>query len=1190
MRWIIRALGALLALALLAGGALFLIPEDRIARLVENQVESATGRALAITGGIGPSLYPALGISTGPVTFANAEWSDGGPLLVAEGLVVGVDTMALIRGDIVLRQVELRAPRLLLERSADGRVNWDFGIQPADGPTDEEAPGTSVALPALDNAMIVDGALRFVDHGTGQTLELSALNGRAALPDPAGPAEFLIQAQAGDLPLSLELRVERLADLMSGAPAPLSVAAAAGGLSLQAEGRAGVAPVALDAAILARAEDLGTDLGRVSALASGAAGGANALPEGLQGPARLSARLTLTPEGSIHLRDGSLTLAGLTIGQAAADLLPGTGDGPASAVLAGDVNDMRLEARAALAAPEAFARGGESALGVSVALNDASLRYDGAVAQMGQFAQGALAVQLPDWAGLLQQAGLDPATIPDALRDALARDLALAGMLAWDGAEARLSLDRAEARILAAAPLTAAGASVRLPSDGGRFDVALTGTLGAHDLRLEGHVDRLSELAAGTGLGLRGALGENNIRFDGRAAMASQAVEGQINLRLADMPALAAAAGQPMPDLPDLVRPAPVLRGNFAWAGAEGRLELDDVTLGLIRRHNLSDLSGTLNWPARGGEMAAAFAGKFGELDLAVEGSIADVAALDTGTRFQADARLGAARVGFNGSVGLGPQQATGRFVLLGGDLPVILGMFGVSASGLPPRIRDNPVLRGQVEWSAATGTLRLSEGEGGVMRGAPIADLQADIVWPPGEGAGEARLSARIADTPLSLDARLANPAAAMAGRASPLTLKLAAAGTSLNLDGSATMAPPGVDATLDLRLRDLATLGRMAGADLADLPDEIGPEIGLGGRLRHTAGGPVRLDDARIAAGPNRLNGTVAVDPGGARPKITARLSGDRLDFSAFTGGEGSAAAPDSGWPRERIDTTPLQLVDADLRLNAAAIDLGVLQLDRTEASLRIDNGRARLTVPGARVHGGRLSVDLVADATAVLALSGEIDLNGISLRPLLRQTVGYDRLSGSASGRVQFRSNGVNVNQIMRRLNGFGNLRFGEGELLGFDLAGIIRNLDLGYMGPGRSTIYRSITASFSIRDGVLHNDDLRMDARGIDVDGSGTVNIGAQTLDYRVVPRALAGRVSEGGVSVPFLIRGPWSGPSFSLDLRGMAADAARAQREELERRAREEADRRLREVVPQGLPGGGALEDRLRGGVRDLLGR
>ena len=84
---------------------------DRIAQAVSGQFEAMTGRKLEVLGEIKPRLWPSLGVTTGPVSIANAEWVESDqPLLRAEGLSIDVNLGALLGGEVKI--LGLTADRL----------------------------------------------------------------------------------------------------------------------------------------------------------------------------------------------------------------------------------------------------------------------------------------------------------------------------------------------------------------------------------------------------------------------------------------------------------------------------------------------------------------------------------------------------------------------------------------------------------------------------------------------------------------------------------------------------------------------------------------------------------------------------------------------------------------------------------------------------------------------------------------------------------------------------------------------------------------------------------------------------------------------------------------------------------------------------------------------------------------------
>ena len=81
MRWIIRVILTLVTLVVLAIGAVFLIPAEKIADIAEAQFEANTGRVLNITGGVSPTIFPRLGVVLNDVTISNAPWAAERPMM-----------------------------------------------------------------------------------------------------------------------------------------------------------------------------------------------------------------------------------------------------------------------------------------------------------------------------------------------------------------------------------------------------------------------------------------------------------------------------------------------------------------------------------------------------------------------------------------------------------------------------------------------------------------------------------------------------------------------------------------------------------------------------------------------------------------------------------------------------------------------------------------------------------------------------------------------------------------------------------------------------------------------------------------------------------------------------------------------------------------------------------------------------
>ena len=90
-------------------------------------------------------------------------------------------------------------------------------------------------------------------------------------------------------------------------------------------------------------------------------------------------------------------------------------------------------------------------------------------------------------------------------------------------------------------------------------------------------------------------------------------------------------------------------------------------------------------------------------------------------------------------------------------------------------------------------------------------------------------------------------------------------------------------------------------------------------------------------------------------------------------------------------------------------------------------------------------------------------------------------------------------------------------------------------------GGATDFAELSATFAVADGVAATDNLRMLNPYVRLEGQGLINIGSQTIDMRLAPRAVnnaqgqGGDVSVAGLGVPFRVSGPWSRVSFRVAL-------------------------------------------------------
>ncbi len=476
---------------------------------------------------------------------------------------------------------------------------------------------------------------------------------------------------------------------------------------------------------------------------------------------------------------------------------------------------------------------------------------------------------------------------------------------------------------------------------------------------------------------------------------------------------------------------------------------------------------------------------------------------------------------------------------------------------------------------------------------------IEMSLSMPRFDGPGDLQVSGRHNGQDFTAEANIGSVAGVLSGEVTTLTAVLRAGGASASFNGRGGLHPLAAEGRVALEGQGLAPLIALAGGAGEPLPLGARP-LALAGQLTLAPAGSVHLRDANLSFGQNRLAMALDLALDGARPRLSGEVSAASLDLTAFTGGDtGGAPAGASEWPRDVIDASALGLMDAAVAFAVGPVQTGFADLESARGSISIDRARGVLDLREVRLFDGTLRGELVANNRSGLSVGGNLNASSVALLPLLRQFAGFERLSGTGGFDLRFLGVGNSVDTIMRSLSGEGRLALGQGEIIGFDLAGMLRNLDMAYMGEENRTIFQSLTGSFTIENGVLRNQDLAMQASRISVAGRGAVDLGAQVLDYRVIPEALRNAETGEALRVPLLITGPWAAPRFRLDLEGLAEQRLREQAERLEARAREEAARleeRARERVDQELQQrlgierqeGQSAEDALRDGGRERL--
>jgi AsmA protein len=483
-------------------------------------------------------------------------------------------------------------------------------------------------------------------------------------------------------------------------------------------------------------------------------------------------------------------------------------------------------------------------------------------------------------------------------------------------------------------------------------------------------------------------------------------------------------------------------------------------------------------------------------------------------------------------------------------------------------------------------------EAEGSDLVSYSGVDLALD--WPERLGAAEIAAVLRPAGQKVTVDATIGGFASFLAGDVQPVEARVRAGGGDVTLSGRGSLQGA-VAGNVRLNAGDTGAFFAALGMPGVVLPKGLGQSMDVAMALTLTPDRRLALRDVVADLGGNTLRGGADITLNGT-PQINAQLNAGALDLRSLTGAQetSSAGAAGGGWPTDAIDASGLAAFNGAISLRADSIDLGALSLGATRTLLSNDRSRMVFELREVNAYGGQMTGEFVMNNRNGLSVGGNLRGAGVEMQTLLTDLAGLTRFRGQGNAEVSFLGVGQNVDQIIRSLKGTGAISVGRGAIEGIDLDALLGSFDVS----GGTTVFDSLTAGFTMEGGVLRNSDLLMLLPYFETSGAGEVNLGAQTLDYKVTPKAL--RVNgERGLAVPVRIYGPWADPKIRPDLSAALDLNFAAEKERAEQKLREEQDRveqRAKDKVAEKLQEelgvvrgeGQSVEEAVKDGLEDKL--
>lgn len=315
------------------------------------------------------------------------------------------------------------------------------------------------------------------------------------------------------------------------------------------------------------------------------------------------------------------------------------------------------------------------------------------------------------------------------------------------------------------------------------------------------------------------------------------------------------------------------------------------------------------------------------------------------------------------------------------------------------------------------------------------------------------------------------------------------------------------------------------------------------------------VKLDDSNI-------KGSLGVSRY-ANPVYTFDVDIDKLDADRYITepeGKKTEVATKSD-PNAPIDLSPLRQLNANGELRIGWLKLANVKSTNVRIKLKSDGGVAELAPFSANLYDGAMAGSLRVDARNTPSVAFKQDMKGINIGPLLVDAINNDMLVGKGNLSVDVTTQGSTVGEFKKKLDGKAALNLNDGAVKGIDIASTLRGIkDKLSALKGESTVpgdkakqtdFSEMSATFNIKNGVAHNDDLSIKSPLFRITGNGQADIANETISYLVKPTVVATLKGQGGagledlsgLTVPIKVSGTFAKPSYALDFAGLGAALA-----------------------------------------------
>ncbi len=405
--------------------------------------------------------------------------------------------------------------------------------------------------------------------------------------------------------------------------------------------------------------------------------------------------------------------------------------------------------------------------------------------------------------------------------------------------------------------------------------------------------------------------------------------------------------------------------------------------------------------------------------------------------------------------------------------------------------------------------------------------------------------------------------------------------AGTELNGNLAGTQIVDAPTLTGALALKGVSPRELLRELD-AEVPKTTDPKalssLAFESRLRATDKS-VAFEDLKLTLDDTHVTGRLGVEDLDTMA-LRFDLTVDQIDLDRYLEPEEKEKKPVEK-PVE-LPVKDLETLNARGTLAVGALMLAGVKMSAVKVSLDAKDGLTRINPSQAKLYGGAHRGNFVLDGRGPVArLSMEEKLSGVDMAGLFGDLIDSKRLTGRANANAVLAARGNSDEAMLRSLDGRVDFEVADGAIEGKDLWYELRRARALWKrepaptqpDTGRTT-FRTLKGSATITDGVLDNRDFTMEMDYLKVNGSGTLDLNSQKLDYKLqtnlyrIPPENAGAEMQDlkAAEIPVRVSGTLADmkvrPDFDAFAKAQAKEKVEEKKQELTEKLKDKLDKWL----------------------------